>query len=321
MKSLSSSRRALAVMAWLALWLLLLTTMVRGEPPATQPAAEAVVRIGITVTDVDRSVAFFTKVLDFQHVSTREVTGPEVEEVYGVFGARCRIATLRLGSEEVELTQYLASPGRPIPEGSRSNDGWFQHIAIVTTDLEAAYRRLRHFDVRHASTGPQRLPESIPAAAGIGAFYFHDPDGHVLEVIQFPAGKGDPRWQEAKGLFVGIDHTAIVVTDTERSLGFYRDQLGMRVAGGSENYGREQAHLNNVQSAHLRITTLRAVGGGPGVELLEYLHPRDGRPYPADAKPNDLWHWHTVVRATGVGDQPRLTRDPDGHAVLFVPRE
>ena len=80
-------------------------------------------------------------------------------------------------------------------------------------------------------------------------------------------------------LFLGIDHTAIVVWDTDASLKFYRDLLGMHVAGESENYGTEQEHLNNVFGAHLRITALRGASG-PGIELLEYLAPRDGRPFP-----------------------------------------
>ena len=60
----------------------------------------------------------------------------------------------------------------------------------------------------------------------------------------------------------GIDHTAIVVANTEASLKFYRDALGLQIAGTSENYGTEQEHLNNVFGARLRITSLRAGSGG-----------------------------------------------------------
>jgi catechol 2,3-dioxygenase-like lactoylglutathione lyase family enzyme len=290
----------------------------RGASATSQPAAEAVARIGVTVADINRSVDFFTKVLDFDRVADEEVAGPATEQQTGIFGARVRNARLRLGDEEIELTQFLAAsqPGRPVPPDSRSNDRWFQHIAIVTSDIDAAYRRLRHFDVHHASTGPQRLPEWNKSAGGIAAFYFKDPDDHVLEVISFPPGKGDPRWESRRGLFLGIDHTAIVVTDTNASLAFYRDRLRLRAAGGSENYGDEQAHLNNVEGAHLRITTLRA-SAGPGVELLEYLTPRNGRPFPPAAKPNDLFHWQTVVFSDVLA--PQLVRDPDGHALLLTP--
>lgn len=132
-------------------------------------------------------------------------------------------------------------------------------------------------------------------AGGIKAFYFRDPDRHYLEILQFPAGKGEAKWQRKDQLFLGIDRTAIVVSHTESSLKFYQDVLGLKVAGTSENYGTEQEHLNNVFGARLRITGLRAPGGGPGIELLEYLSPQDGRPYPADERANDLFHWQTTL--------------------------
>ena len=114
-----------------------------------------------------------------------------------------------------------------------------------------------------------------------------------LEILAFPPDKGNPKWHRPSDkLFLGIDHTAIVISDTEASLRFYRDVLGMQVAGESENYGPEQEHLNNVFGARLHITALRAASG-PGVEFLEYLAPRDGRPYPPEEKANDLIHWQT----------------------------
>ena len=95
-------------------------------------------------------------------------------------------------------------------------------------------------------------------------------------------------------LFLGIDHTAIVVADTEVNLRFYRGTLGLRVAGESENHGPEQEHLNQASGARVRITGLR-VPNGPGVEFLEYLTPRDGRPVPVDARANDLVKWKTEI--------------------------
>lgn len=302
----------------------------------------AVDSVGVTVGDLTRSVRFFTEVLGFTAVGPSvEVDGRPYELLHGVFGARVRVARLRLGQEEVELTEYLAPHGRPYPEDSRGNDRWFQHLAIITSDMDAAYARLRAAGAMHASTGPQRLPDWNPGAGGIRAFYFRDPDGHFLEVLQFPPGKGDPKWQARSALFLGIDHTAIVSGNTAASLAFYRDGLGLAVAGQGENYGEEQEHLNNVFGARLRITTLRA-SAGPGIELLEYLAPRDGRPPPIDLKANDLAHWQTtlvaraperllanqhggglvspdVVTVEGSG-RGLMIRDPDGHAMRVVSR-
>lgn len=255
---------------------------------------------------------------------------------------------MRLGEEFIDLTEYLTPRGRPIPVDSRSNDQWFQHIAIVVSDMDRAYQQLRANKVQHTSTGPQRIPDWNKAAAGIKAFYFKDPDGHNLELIYFPSGKGNPKWQQSNGrLFLGIDHTAITVSDTARSLDFYRDVLGMKLAGESENYGTEQEHLNNVFASRVRISGLKAPSGF-GIEFLDYLTPRDGRPMPPDTRANDLWHWQTairVARADAAADKLKsararfvspgvttipdralgiakgfIVRDPDGHGLQLIER-
>src|SRR5262245_32669814 len=307
--------------------------------------ATSVESIGMTVSDMDRAVEFYSA-LTFQKVSDVEFLGDEFEHLEGLFGARMRIVRMQLGSEFLDLTQYLAPPGRPIPADSRSNDLWFQHIAIVVRDMDEAFEKLRALKVQFVSTGPQTLPSSIKTAAGIRAFYFRDPDQHNLEVIYFPAGKGDPRWQEKTDrLFLGIDHTAIGISNTDASLIFYGDLLGLRKAGESENFGTEQEHLNQVFGAHLLITGMRS-DSGPGIEFLEYLTPRDGRPLPADVHANDIVHWQTMIAtddltlltkrledahvpsvSPGVIAMPKakvgfsegaLVSDPDGHSVLLI---
>jgi catechol 2,3-dioxygenase-like lactoylglutathione lyase family enzyme len=299
----------------------------------------------MTVSDMGRAVAFYSA-LTFQKASDTEVLGDQFEHLEGVFGARMRIVRMQLGNEYLDLTQYLAPPGRPIPIDSHSNDLWFQHVAIVVRDMDQAFARLRELKVQFVSTAPQTLPPTIPAAAGIKAFYFRDPDQHNLEIIYFPPGKGDPRWQQKTDkLFLGIDHTAIGISNTDASLKFYRDLLGLRKAGESENFGTEQEHLNQVFGAHLRITGMRAMAG-PGVEFLEYLAPRDGRPRPRDVHANDVVHWQTMIAtgdvdhlakkladgnvgfvSSGVVAVPKdqvgfskgaLVSDPDGHVILLI---
>src|SRR5215467_9457247 len=104
---------------------------------------EGVDAIGITVSDMDRAVGFYSQVLTFEKISDSEVAGENYEHLEGVFGLRMRVVRMRLGDEFIELTEYLAPKGRPIPVDSRSNDRWFQHIAIIVSDMDKAYARLR----------------------------------------------------------------------------------------------------------------------------------------------------------------------------------
>ena len=242
-----------------------------------------VATIELAVRDVDRAADFFTATLGFERDS----------------GA----TELRLGRERLTLR---ALPAGVVPiVTARANDPSFQHVAIVVADLDAAVTRLRAADVAFISDGPQTLPGWNRDVAGVRAVYFRDPDGHALELIQFPNFKGEPRWHAGSGaLFLGIDHTAIVVRDTAAARAFYRDALGMIESGESFNAGVEQAALSGVPGARVHVTSLRGAVE-PGVELLEYLAPRT----PPGGSTND---WTIRVDA---GDRASPTSDPDGHAL------
>ncbi len=336
---------------FLLLTLILMTRSVAAV--AVEPAPVEVKRlamIGFTVSDMDRSVAFYSDVLTFEKVADFRVNGPTYDRLEGVFGVNMRIVHLRLGEQIVELTQYVSPPGgRPIPVPSRSNDLWFEHMAIVVSDMAKAYEVLQRHQVQQISPEPQTIPPSNVPAAGIKALKFRDPDNHDLELIWFPPGKGAPRWQESSDeLFLGISHTAITISDTEASLEFYRDLLGMKVIGGSLNTGITQEYLDNVFDARVRVTAVAPPDQPPHVEFLEYETPPGGRPMPLDTKANDLWHWQTslvvgdveaaadVLRAAGVRfvspdvtavphrelgfSQAIMVLDPDGHAMRLVGR-
>ncbi len=310
-------------------------------------SVESVASVGFTVADMDRSIAFYRDVLSFTPSSDVELDGAHYDQLWGIFGVRARVVRMQLGEQTLELTQFLSPPDvRSIPVPSYSNDLWFQHIAIVVRDMDAAWRQLRHHHVRQISPRPQTIPASNTAAAGIRALKFRDPDGHNLELLWFPEGKGNSRWHRSgSDLFLGIDHTALTVRNTESSLKFYRDVLGLSVAGGTLNMGAEQEHLDSLPGARARVTGLTPTMGPPGIEFLEYELPSAGRPMPADTTPTDLWHWHTTLiipnllsvsgavcavakcAASQVVTLPDgalgfrqglLVRDPDGHALELV---
>lgn len=300
--------------------------------------------VGITVNDMDRSLKFYTEVLGFKKISDNEFKGESFEKLEGVFGLNIRVARLQLGDEFIELTDYLTTGGRTIPEDAKSNDLFFQHIAIVVSDMDKAFQQVRRYNVEFVSTAPQTLPKSIPAAEGIKAFYFHDPDDHNLELIYFPKGRGQEKWQHSGSkIFLGIDHTAIGVSSTDNSHKFYNDLLGIERKGDSWNKGMEQEHLNNVEGASLHITGYRAAAG-PGIEFLQYLNPGAGKTYPVDSRADDLWHWQTTLivddatalynklmtegykfiskelihqSINGLHTRSFIVRDPDGHAMLI----
>lgn len=312
----------------------------------SQPKISGVESIGITVSDMNISLPFYTDVLHFQVLSDDTINSEQYSNLIRVDDASVRITKLKLGDEKIELIDFIFPEGKSYPEDSHSNDLWFQHIAIITNNMDSAYAWLKLNDVKNISIEPQRLPDWNKKAGGIKAFYFQDPDGHPLEILEFPPEKGKAKWHKSsKQLFLGIDHTAIAVSNTDESLKFYRDVLGMEVGGESENYGIEQARLNNVEGAHLRITGLHS-DFGPGIEFLNYLSPKEGRVYPSDVKANDLIHWQTKLTTNnieslynklsksgyqtitnvinGFKDEALIfkagfiVQDPDGHRLLIV---
>jgi catechol 2,3-dioxygenase-like lactoylglutathione lyase family enzyme len=294
----------------------------------------------ITVTSLDREVSFFTTALDFTLIGKEDGSKLDQRAPGLAPGTKTRTAHLSLGQECLDLTEYLSPKGALFPDDSRGNDQWFEHIAIAVADMDKAYARLREARVRFVSNVPQTLPKWNKDAAGISAFYFRDPDGHYLELIHFPPGKGQAKWQSpSTALFLGIDHTAIVVSNTTRSLEFYRDRLGFRVVGGSENYGSEQEHLSGVFNAHVLITSLRSESG-IGIELLDYLAPVSGRPIPSGMRANDVASWQVPIEMNRSSSpihgkelhlswiklpsnpagyrEAAWTRDPDGHRLELL---
>ncbi len=291
--------------------LFILTLIATLAPAAPVPRIDA---IAIVVRDLDGESRFYTQALAFRRLSSAAITGG-------------RVVRLALGDQRLDLVHYDRA-GTAISPGARSDDRTFQHIAIIVSDMPRSWAHVERFGIRKVSPAPQILPRSNPAAGGIAAVYFRDPEGHPLELLHFPAGKGAPQWHAAAPLFLGIDHTAIAVDDVQASTRFYA-QLGLVVRGHSDNFGIEQAQLSGVPGAHVAITAVR-FAGAPGVEFLHYVTPV--RPQPAEtARPYDLIATRTQVLEPNASAlcaafvaavrEPRgcLVRDPDGHLVEIAP--
>jgi catechol 2,3-dioxygenase-like lactoylglutathione lyase family enzyme len=245
---------------------------------------------------------------------------------------------LRLGQQFLELVT-TRDPGRPYPSDITANDLRFQHIAIVVSDMSAAYARLRKYGgwTPITRSGPQLLP---PSSGGVTAFKFRDPEGHPVELSMFPPGVGAERWREpdASGNCLGIDHSALSVADPARSLAFYAEALGMSVIGRSLNRGPEQDRLDGLSCDGVDIVALQpADPASPHIELLGYPQPRrSGR----RLRPNDIAATRLdfqVADLPGTVDRLRtagarfvspgavtlatgptaLVADPDGHLLRF----
>ncbi|MEH2424989.1 MAG: VOC family protein [Nostoc sp.] len=316
-------------------------------PTHTNVQVQRIRAIGLTVTNCDRSLDFYTQALSFELVSDITVEGQDYSDLQDVTGAKIRIVTLRLGNELIELMEYLNIKGKPIPSDSQSNDLWFQHLAIVVSDLDRAYAQVRSFPIQPISIAPQTIPPDNEASAGVRAFKFKDPDGHDLELIWFPSDKGQDKWhQNSNRLFLGIDHSAIAISNTEQSLKFYRDLLGMQVDSRSLNSGETQARMDDLPGAEVQITGLRPAQNGLGIELLDYIVPGKGRPIPNDWKScdiakmqielvvNNIEQTVEILRQNEVqfvssrvvqftdsllpDQQGCLVKDPNGHAILLI---
>ena len=272
--------------------------------------ALALLRLSLTVSHLDRLAAFYTGALGFAAAGAPADAEPAMAALLGA--VHMRTTLLRRGGQMLELAVF-DPPGDAYPAGSASNDGWFQHAALVTDDIEAAYAALSrtpHTPVsRH---GPQVLP------GGVVAYKFRDADGHGLELIQFP--QPDPATAR------GIDHSAIAVADTARSIGFYAATLGLTVASRQVNTGPAQDALDGLRGTFVDVVALAPMQPAPHVELLGYRSPtgRTGR----RLRPADVAAGRLAFRVDSLSGQPGavtlaggtravLLHDPDGHALLL----
>ena len=263
--------------------------------------------IALTVADIELSVRFYTQALGFVIVEDLTFERSSYDKLASIPKSRVRLVTLQLGSEYIELIQYLDLEAKPIPQDSQSNDLWFQHLAIVVSDMDRAYQHLQNFDIKPISQEPQTIPPDNKLAAGVRAFKFRELNHHSLELIWFPRGKGKDKWQHSSNeLFLGIDHSAISVKDTAKSLRFYRDILGLTPEETNLNRGQEQADLDGLPAPEVEVTPLQTKESSVGVELLAYRQPQEGRERPQDWQINDLPHLHYVMEIDDLADIEKL---------------
>lgn len=288
-------------------------------------------------SEPDRLADFYEAAFGFVRTGEASTAETAFGRLVGIANATARIVCLQLGEQTIELAAMSPS-GRSYPQGISGQSPLFQHLAIVVSDMAAAYGRLSDYGGwKPISTdGPQALPAS---SGGVTAYKFQDPDGHPLELIAFARNAIPARWQESSATgCLGIDHSAISIADTERSVRFY-ERLGLQRIGGSLNSGPEQDKLDDVTAALVEVTALAPPQvSTPHIELLCYRNgPDRASPHPGI---NDIAATRLVLTVANgeilealcaerpeallsgpvrceSGARRAMLRDPDGHLLCL----
>jgi catechol 2,3-dioxygenase-like lactoylglutathione lyase family enzyme len=253
-----------------------------------------ILRLIVIVSDLDRAEDDYVQTFGCS-VEYRVDIEPSLTRTLRIPHARGRLSSLRLGSQRIELLEFADWAGRPYPPDSTSTDLWFQHMAIVVSDMTEAHQRVtanrRFRPISRA--GPVRLPDS---SGGVTAFKFRDHDGHPMELLAFPRTGVPSEWRNPTGAspFLGIDHTAIAVSSSARNTEFFRSVFGFSIGTRTENRGPEQTDLDDVDEVHVSVTPLAPDLPAPRLELLHY-HVGTRRPIPLESASSDIAATHAAV--------------------------
>jgi catechol 2,3-dioxygenase-like lactoylglutathione lyase family enzyme len=226
-------------------------------------------RIILICRQAERLAEFYMRAFGFACIEVSPKIDPGFADLIGLAKGQVRTISLHLGNQVISLTE-TQPPGCIYPGDIPGWDPRFQHFAIVVSDMTAAYSNLQAVCSWTAisTDGPQILP---PSAGGVTAFKFRDPEGHPLEMLAFAPGATPAHWAiRSCNPCLGIDHSAISVADTDRSVAFYNG-MGLVRAANSLNLGRAQEKLDNLVGAVVEVTALSPpMQVGPHVELLCY---------------------------------------------------
>jgi catechol 2,3-dioxygenase-like lactoylglutathione lyase family enzyme len=139
---------------------------------------------GITVSNLERSLAFWRDVLGFEFSHTAHQTGEIASEITGVAGAEIKLAVVKApGGHKVELLEYLAPADRKQRFDLKPCDLGSVHVALIVDDLDAILTAINASGWKAAGK-PQTL-QSGPNA-GKRVVYVRDPDGTSIEFMQQP---------------------------------------------------------------------------------------------------------------------------------------
>ena len=144
--------------------------------------------INIVVSDLERSVKFYTEVLGFEKINTVHLEGEWIDEIVGLKGVNADVTFIIApeGEPKVELLCYKTPSGESIPSNSLANTIGLRHIALRVDDIQSSYKKLKDAGVKLQSE-PMAVPVATPADNPVrkSLFYFYDPDGVLLEIAEY----------------------------------------------------------------------------------------------------------------------------------------
>lgn len=143
-----------------------------------------VVHVGITVSDMERSLVFYRDLLDGEVVVDTRVASGGLAKVVAVPGAVLHMVMIQLKNVVIELIQYDQSPGKP--NAISNNDVGAMHVAFLVDDIQAAYESMSSAGVKFNAPPYTFTASDSEMIAGVTIAYFRDPDGVQLEMVQLP---------------------------------------------------------------------------------------------------------------------------------------
>lgn len=152
-----------------------------GGPSPDQLPVSGIDHVGITVRELERSLAFYRDLLGLRVI---EISGDQdVGEIVGIPGARVKIADLDAGDGRVlELIEYVAGRGDDVLQ--RPNAAGCPHMALGVHDISQVLRRLAK--AGHHADGELTTITGAIAFEGATVVYLRDPDGAIIELVQRP---------------------------------------------------------------------------------------------------------------------------------------